>query len=129
MVWKKGQSGNPQGRRPAGQRLVEVDTTNAPYQKTIEKVYVSILDKRDPAKELIRLADKSKDQDFKRQIWMFLFQEKYKGSHIMAGSRPDAPEASQTDAEMLKELEGQVNEIRPLESKPVAPHVNLQDVH
>lgn len=124
MVWKKGQSGNPQGRRAQADRLVESDA-NAPYQKTIEKVYVSILDKRDPAKELIRLADKSKDQDFKRQIWMFLFQEKYKGSHIVAGSRPNAPEGSKSDAEMLKELEAPQTHNRPLESNPVASGVNL----
>lgn len=101
MPWKKGQSGNPHGRRiDLARRLLEAGMS--PH----EHVYIPILDKRDPAKELVKLADKSKDASFKRGIWEFLFQEKYKGSKIVAKLPQVAVEEGKTDAEMIRELEG-----------------------
>lgn len=86
-----------------------------------ENVYIPILDKRDPAKELIKLADKTTDKEFKKSIWTFLFEQKYKTVRIV--SKPIAPsaEAEMSDEDTLRLLEGN----RPVESKPDASSVNV----
>lgn len=83
-----------------------------------------MLDKRDPAKELIKLADKSPDKQFKKEIWMFLFAQKYKSVRFV--SKPIAPsaEAEMSDEDTLRLLEGN----RPVESKPDASSVNVEGI-
>lgn len=112
MPFKKGQSGNPQGRALAiARRLVDAGVNPS------ENVYIPILDKRDPARELIKLADKSKDMSFKRGIWEFLFEQKYRGSKIVAKAPLFVESEGISDSDMLKALE----------SKPDAVGASLED--
>jgi hypothetical protein len=114
VAWKKGQSGNPAGRGlEIAQRLVDAGLNPS------ENVYVPILEKRDPAKELIKLADKSKDSTFKRGIWEFLFVQKYKGVKIVSKPLKSVQDQTLSDEDTLKLLEGN----RPLESNPSASSV------
>lgn len=114
MVWRKGQSGNPQGRAIGiAQRLVDAGLNPS------ENVYVPILEKRDPAKELVKLADKSTDKDFKRGIWEFLFLQKYKTVRIVSKMPSKPLEAAISDSDLLTQLEGNT----PLKSKPSGPSV------
>lgn len=115
MPWKKGQSGNPNGRRlDIARRLLDHDIQPS------ENVYIPILDKRDPAKELIRLADRSPDKQFKKEIWMFLFAQKYKASKIVSKPLPKLPESSlESDEDVLRALERK-DDISPVKSNPSA---------
>lgn len=117
MGWKKGQSGNPLGRAiEVARKLVD-----AGYNPS-ENVYIPVLDKRDPAKELIKLADISDDIKFKADIWKFLFQEKYKSIKIIAKPAQAKAVEVMSDADMLRALETQA-EIKPVESNPRASSV------
>lgn len=108
MPWKKGQSGNPQGRAVTiARRLVDAGINPS------ENVYIPILDKRDPAKELIKLADKTSDREFKKNIWMFLFEQKYKAVRILSKPAKEAAGDDKSDEDTLRELEN-----GPQESKP-----------
>jgi hypothetical protein len=101
MPFQKGVSGNPQGRAlQIAQKLV-----NAGIQPS-ENVYIPILDKRDPAKELIRLADKTTDKEFKKSIWMFLFEQKYRAMKIIAKPIQVAANDATSDEDVLRALEG-----------------------
>jgi hypothetical protein len=111
MVWKKGVSGNPAGKA----LMVARKLVDAGIQPN-EQVYIPILDKRDPTKELINLADSSKDPKFKRDIWQFLFTEKYKGYKFCSKPTKIAIKEEMSDADMIRALE----ENRPVESKPDA---------
>ncbi len=106
MAWKKGQSGNPRGRVPEP-ALVPINP---------EPVYIPILKRRDPANELVRLADKSLSDKFKKDIWTFLFLQKYRAANIV----PAAPVANEDDAtsdvDLLKALETQ-SAVKPVKSK------------
>lgn len=114
MPWSKGQSGNPSGRGVAiAQRLVDAGLNPS------ENVYIPILDKRDPAKELIRLADKSTDKHYKKEIWMFLFAQKYKASKIVSKPLAKRVDDATSDEDVLRALEGQ-SASRAVESSPDA---------
>lgn len=118
MPWKKGVSGNPQGRR------IEV-ARKALYAEAInpsENVYIPILDKRDPAKELIKLADNHTDKRYKMEIWMFLFAQKYKASKIVSKPLPAIVEDEMSDEDTLRLLEN-----KAVESNPVALQKNVGD--
>lgn len=120
-MWQKGQSGNPSGRGVAiAQRLVDAGLNPS------ENVYIPILDKRDPAKELIRLADRSPDKHFKKEIWMFLFTQKYKAVKIVTKPLVKQVEDVTSDEDMLRALEGK-NEDKAVESHPSASSVKLQE--
>lgn len=117
MPWKKGQSGNPAGRGlEIAQRLVDAGLNPS------ENVYVPVLEKRDPARELIKLADKSKDATFKRGIWEFLFLQKYKGVKIVSKPIQTKGNEGLSDEDVIKALEGK-GDIKPLESNPSASSV------
>lgn len=114
MPFQKGQSGNPQGRALViARKLVEAGI------QPNENVYIPILDRRDPAKELIRLADKSPDKQFKKEIWMFLFAQKYKSVRIISKPPVAIIDDETSDEDVLRALEGK-SEIKPVESKPDA---------
>lgn len=114
MPWKKGQSGNPQGRRiDLAHKRIEAAT------ESNEAVYIPILDKRDPAKELIKLADNHTDKRYKMEIWMFLFSQKYKASKIVSKPVVKAEDSAESDEAMIRALEGK-EPIKPLESNPDA---------
>lgn len=116
MPWKKGESGNMHGRAiSVAQRLVDAGLNPS------ENVYVPILDKRDPAKELIKLADRSKDSHFKRDIWEFLFLQKYKAVKIVGKPVVVAQDQVISDEDALRALEGK-QDIKPVESHPSALH-------
>lgn len=101
MPFKPGQSGNPQGRAISiARRLVDAGIQPS------ENVYIPILDKRDPAKELIKLADNHTDKRYKMEIWMFLFSQKYKASKIVSKPVVKVEESGLSDEETLKALEG-----------------------
>lgn len=117
MPWMKGQSGNPSGRGVAiAQRLVDAGLNPS------ENVYIPVLDKRDPAKELIKLADKTPDKHFKKEIWMFLFTQKYKAVKIVTKPIVKQEESPESDEDVLRALEGKPDN-RPVESKPDALNV------
>lgn len=113
MPWKKGQSGNPQGRAVSIARKL-VDAGIQPS----ESVYIAALDKRDPARELIRLADKTNDKEFKKSIWVFLFEQKYKAVRIVSKPIQEKQDDAVSDEETLKALEGKAVTEQP--SKPNA---------
>ena len=114
MPWKKGVSGNPHGRAISiAQKLIDSGVNPS------ENVYVPILDKRDPAKELIKLADNCPDKQFKKEIWMFLFAMKYKAVRIMSKPAIVVKEPEMSDADMISQLEGKTG----LESNSSAPSV------
>ncbi len=104
MGWRKGQSGNPAGRQP----VTPVVPINA------EPVHIPILRRRDPANELVKLADVSKSERFKKDIWTFLFSQKYRAANIVANPGP-AKEDETSDADLLAALE-----------KPVPPTTNAK---
>lgn len=111
MPWKKGQSGNPQGRRlDLAHKRVGIEASGN------EAIYIPLLDKRDPAKELIKLADSHTDKRYKMEIWMFLFAQKYKASKITAKPIQVAEGSAESDAEAIRVLEGGSH----VESKPSA---------
>jgi len=103
MGWRKGQSGNPQGRTPA--------TPQVPINP--DPVYIPILRRRDPAVELVKLADSSKSERFKKDIWTYLFSQKYRASNIVPNGPSKQPDDAQTDQELLANLEASTK------SKPV----------
>lgn len=107
MAWKRGQSGNPSGRTP----LPPTVPVNP------EPVHIPILRRRDPANELVKLADASDSVKFKKDIWVFLFLQKYRAANIVALPAPVAQDAVQSDAELLATLEAQTV------SKPVKSRV------
>ena len=115
MPWKKGQSGNPQGRRIEVSRKALMAAAGEPS----DQIYIPILDRRDPAKELIKLADSHSDKRYKMEIWMFLFAQKYKASKILSKPVLKAEDSAETDAAMLRALE----ENKPVESNPSASGV------
>lgn len=101
MAWRKGQSGNPAGRQPA--------TPEVPINP--DPVHIPILRRRDPANELVKLADTSKSERFKKDIWTFLFSQKYRAANIVAN--PSSSKEDETsDADLLAALE------KPTVSKP-----------
>lgn len=112
MPWKKGQSGNPHGRAiTIAQKLIDAN-----IGEPSENVYIPILDKRDPVKELIKLADKAADKEFKKNIWIFLVSLKYKAVRIVSKPVQKPVESAESDADMLRALE----ENRPVKSNPSA---------
>lgn len=112
MPWKRGQSGNPQGRAVSIARKL-IDAGVQPS----ENVYIPILDKRDPAKELIKLADNHTDKRYKMEIWMFLFSQKYKASKIVSKPTVEKQDDGISDEDTLKALEGKGVTDQPSESK------------
>lgn len=97
MAWKKGTSGNPSGRLP--------DPVAVPINP--EPVYIPILRRRDPANELVKLADKATSDKFKKDIWTFLFLQKYRASNIVPNAAVVIQDDAQTDQELLATLETQ----------------------
>ncbi len=112
MTWKKGQSGNPSGRLP--------DPITVPINP--EPVYIPILKRRDPANELVKLADKATSEKFKKDIWTFLFLQKYRASNIVPVAAVATQDDATSDLDLLKTLETQEpkrtrrTQARPLES-------------
>ncbi len=115
MTWKKGHSGNPAGRLPE----------NKPDHINPEPVSIPILRRRDPANELVKLADVSKSERFKLQVWSFLFQAKYKYANLVPKAAEPAKLDDTSDEDLLKALETQTkpkrvkSNARPLESQRV----------
>lgn len=107
MGWKRGQSGNPAGRAPA--------PVTVPINP--EPVYIPILKRRDPANELVKLADSSDSVKFKKDIWTFLFLQKYRAANIVPNATLAVPLDAQTDQELLATLEAQPVS-RRVKSKP-----------
>ncbi len=97
MGWKKGQSGNPSGRIP--------EPVVVPINP--EPVYIPILKRRDPANELVRLADRATSERFKKDIWTFLFLQKYRASNIVPNAAVATQDDATSDADLLKALETQ----------------------
>ncbi len=95
MAWKRGESGNPQGRKPADPVILV----------NPEPVYIPILKRRDPANELVKLADDSKSERFKLQVWTFLFQEKYKRANVVAKPIEGTKVDETSDEDLIKALE------------------------
>lgn len=95
MAWKKGQSGNPSGR-----------TTQTPAVPiNPEPIHIPALNRRDPANELVKLADVSKSERFKKDIWIFLFTQKYRASNIVPVNPKPSKVEEVSDADLLKALE------------------------
>ena len=97
MAWKRGQSGNPAGRKATE----PVGLINP------EPISIPILRRRDPANELVRLADASKSERFKLQVWTFLFSEKYKRANVVAKPIERVQVDAQSDEDLLRALETQ----------------------
>lgn len=97
MAWKRGQSGNPTGR-PAVAPTVPINP---------EPVFIPALKRRDPANELIKLADKATSEKFKKDIWTFLFLQKYRAANIVANVSQASQDDAQSDADLLATLEAQ----------------------
>lgn len=96
MPWKKGQSGNPHGRQPAPQAV--------PINP--EPVFIPALKRRDPANELIKLADDSKSERFRKDIWTFLFTQKYRAANIVVKAPQESKEDEISDVDLIRQLEG-----------------------
>lgn len=109
MGWRKGQSGNPSGRLPE----------HKPDHINPEPVHIPILKRRDPANELVKLADTSKSERFKLQVWSFLFQAKYKFANLVPKAPAVSKDAATSDEDLLKALESPAI-VKPAKSNPVA---------
>lgn len=96
MAWKKGQSGNPSGRSALPQSV--------PINP--EPIHIPALNRRDPANELVKLADASKSERFKKDIWTFLFSQKYRASNIVSAAPKKSDDEEVSDADLIKALEG-----------------------
>lgn len=97
MAWKRGQSGNPAGRTPIAPAV--------PINP--EPVFIPALKRRDPANELIKLADKATSEKFKKDIWTFLFLQKYRAANIVSNAPQTSQDDAQSDADLLRDLETQ----------------------
>lgn len=97
MAWSKGHSGNPNGRAK--------ETPSVPINP--DPIHIPVLKRRDPAVELVKLADVSKSERFKKDIWTFLFSQKYRASNIVAKEVKTKQEDERTDEELIAALEGQ----------------------
>ncbi len=124
MAWKKGQSGNPSGRAP--------DVVAVPINP--EPVYIPILRRRDPANELVKLADKATSEKFKKDIWTFLFLQKYRASNIVPNAAVASQDEVTSDLDLLKTLETQTvskrvkSKARPIESQTVETPVESDTI-
>lgn len=96
MAWRKGESGNPSGRSPEH----KTDHIN------LEPVLIPVLKRRDPANELVKLADSSDSARFKFQIWSFLFNAKYKFANVVPKAPVSKQDDKKTDTDLINELEG-----------------------
>jgi hypothetical protein len=81
-----------------------------------EPVYIPVLKRRDPAVELVKLADVSKSERFKKDIWTFLFSQKYRAANIVTKAPVDSQDEAETDLDLLKALESQTHS-KPSKSK------------
>lgn len=106
MGWKKGQSGNPAGRQPV---LPAVPINPDP-------VHIPVLKRRDPAVELVKLADVSKSERFKKDIWTFLFSQKYRAANIVVNAPTNAKDDT-SDEDLIKSLESSHLGDKAVESK------------
>lgn len=124
MAWKRGQSGNPAGRTPVAPAV--------PINP--EPVFIPALKRRDPANELIKLADKATSEKFKKDIWTFLFLQKYRAANIVATASPALDVDAQTDEELLRTLETQTvpkrvkSKARPVPVEPVETPTELDTI-
>lgn len=88
-MFKKGQSGNPAGRKAENDRSGGIHT-----------LLVLARLRREPVKELIAIADKSENADFKTAIWKYLLERRDEGVGKVENTVP-------ITTSMLKELEAQ----------------------